>query len=1256
MSLNTLYHIILKIDFTNNNEMLYVNGELIETKNITLSSDNNFSNYLWIGESSNNGTSWSGNNFFKGSIDDLRIYNYLLSQDNINYLYRTRGQEASNGTTGIAGTSTKYFGTRSWTSTEISGTFTIGYSASWANRISIATKTGDLLLLDVTNTTDNSKLTYILEVTAGAMANANPTAKIVSITKDGAKGDTGVGVISFTELYYLHTSNSSAPTVPTSHITDATGGAGKWTTKSPTWVNGKYFWTCTEVLYDDNTYKWTTPLLADGINTANSTANQANTTANTANETANAAQSTANQANTTATAANTAATNANTKIDNLEIGGRNLILNSNFSKNDVSKYGRDGVPESLTIVDDSTYGKCLKIRFDGTGNKRIYYNTNNIWIANQKYAVSFMVKTSDEGVTIKASRSMQNYAEAMNVTSDWTRYTKIINCTETVPTGTLTISVNKACTIYITLIKLEKGNKCTDWTPAPEDTDAAINSVNTYINEQVGILQDQIDGAIQFWNGSVIPTLNNYPASDWTTEAERLNHQADIYTVIQDVEGTLKQGKGYRFDKVNGTWTWVEITDNELSAVQALAESKAKVYVTQPTVPYKVGDLWLKDNELYKCKTAKTTGQSYALADWEKATKYTDDSYAEGVEDKLDEYIAKREIVVGTQIATTRFWTGVANLNELQDGDEILYWLPYATVKGAAGDKTTGVNMRVDSSTTKTAGTQISTFENSDQTKVWLNLTLKDGSTTGWIPCYYGGSSRLTTHYGAGNCIRLIYRVNANVNGTQYTGWFGDANYYSDSNTYDRVKFGNVIKVKSTITAGQLIVSDSSGYFKLVAGSIFNINQPILYCGTTKNAGATDANNNYLAMPSVDIQKNIASWTGTQYETLYLVGQLNGNTFTVDSTTPFTTTKPTFSDDKYYISLGYMYGTHSIYLYPEHPIFKYVNGGFKNISQIAYEAQATANTANDKIDNLEVGGRNLVPNSIYICDSNIGDNILLGIGLKSIYVKPGEEYTLTQYYNDKNTRSSLTNGYSYAHAYDAAGNKISNEYMNSFSNPTKIIDNNIARLDVYIGGIKNCNIGDVYKVKLEKGNKSTDWSPAPEDTSEKISNINSKLSRIESDLNNANFAVEKLQAMIELFCSTGSEQSILTQTEKGWEFNMKKFNDADKENADNLGRVGNQLNNENISYVEIGTNADGQPSILLGQSTSNYKVAISNTEIQFMVTNPTTGISSKVAYLDNNTFISNNLSSKNTIKIGEAPNTYIWQVRPNGNLGLKMIE
>lgn len=161
--------------------------------------------------------------------------------------------------------------------------------------------------------------------------------------------------------------------------------------------------------------------------------------------------------------------------------------------------------------------------------------------------------------------------------------------------------------------------------------------VDSTFFDTVKNLQNQIDGAILFWNGTTVPTLNNYPASDWKTEEDKIKHTADIYTVISGG----KQGKSYRFDKVDGTWKWIELTDNELSAVTELAQQaqntadkKMRVFIEQPFPPYRIGDLWINNEEIYKCNTDKETG-IFASSEWEKATKYTDDTKANEVAAEL---------------------------------------------------------------------------------------------------------------------------------------------------------------------------------------------------------------------------------------------------------------------------------------------------------------------------------------------------------------------------------------------------------------------------------------------------------------------------------------------------------------------------------------------------------------------------------------------------------------------------------------------
>ena len=259
--------------------------------------------------------------------------------------------------------------------------------------------------------------------------------------------------------------------------------------------------------------------------------------------------------------------------------------------------------------------------------------------------------------------------------------------------------------------------------------------------------------------------------------------------------------------------------------------------------------------------------------------------------------------IMGTQTTATGTWTGVAPFSSLSDGQQITYWLPYAGNGNAS-----------------------------------LNLTLANGSTTGAVNCYYGGSTRLTTHYTAGSAIRLTYRKNVKIGNTTYTGWWADANY-TGSDTYDRVKFSGATKASATITAGNIIVGDSSGYHHLKTGDSFDISYPILYAASNISSNST-GNNNYLAIPfSVATTQSI---TLTAYKNVYIKGILDGTTFIPVSTAPLTQTEPTSDDGFYYILLGRSYSTTAIYLVPEHPLYRYKNGGFKTTAQIASEIAAWA--------------------------------------------------------------------------------------------------------------------------------------------------------------------------------------------------------------------------------------------------------------------------------------------------------------------------
>lgn len=101
----------------------------------------------------------------------------------------------------------------------------------------------------------------------------------------GDRGDTGVSVKSVTPLYYCSNS-TSIPTKPTSTVTTNSATAyNTWNKSCPTWTTTyKYYYVCSEILFDNNTRVWSDVVADNGLTTANGNANTAKDTANNVND------------------------------------------------------------------------------------------------------------------------------------------------------------------------------------------------------------------------------------------------------------------------------------------------------------------------------------------------------------------------------------------------------------------------------------------------------------------------------------------------------------------------------------------------------------------------------------------------------------------------------------------------------------------------------------------------------------------------------------------------------------------------------------------------------------------------------------------------------------------------------------------------------------------------------------------------------------------------------------------------------------
>lgn len=167
-------------------------------------------------------------------------------------------------------------------------------------------------------------------------------------------------------------------------------------------------------------------------------------------------------------------------------------------------------------------------------------------------------------------------------------------------------------------------------------------------------LQDQIDGNIATWFYAGTPTLTNEPAVNWTTTEEKNQHLGDLYY-------DTNNGYAWRFMVQNGSYSWGRITDSDVTKAledaanaQDTADSKRRVFVSQPTPPYDVGDLWVQgeNGDILRCATARASG-SYNASDWVLASKYTDDSALEIFEGQVaDIYSTKAELETATDAIT----------------------------------------------------------------------------------------------------------------------------------------------------------------------------------------------------------------------------------------------------------------------------------------------------------------------------------------------------------------------------------------------------------------------------------------------------------------------------------------------------------------------------------------------------------------------------------------------------------------------------
>ena len=329
-----------------------------------------------------------------------------------------------------------------------------------------------------------------------------------------------------------------------------------------------------------------------------------------------------------------------------------------------------------TIEKDSAGGQIFYLH-----NKPQLKDSNMIWkMTAEAWGVSTDGgKTYNAGMTVDGD-TIVRYLRATGLTAD------------VITSGRIQVKDSLGNVIFLVdmdtgAVQISGNNIVIGGKSAPDAISDAVKESKNYadgkvsdfaetVTKSVADLQNQIDGQIETFYYDYEPTLKNIPASDWTTEDDKKKHEGDLFY-------WKSKGYAYRFFKDGDTWKWQLVQDTDVtkalqtaSFAQSTANSKCRVFLTQPTPPYDTGDMWNQgqNGDILTCVVARGEGASYVETDWQKLNKYTDDETANKA---LEEARKSRAMIINLdndyQAITTDYKGEYTTFPECRTTAQVLY-------------------------------------------------------------------------------------------------------------------------------------------------------------------------------------------------------------------------------------------------------------------------------------------------------------------------------------------------------------------------------------------------------------------------------------------------------------------------------------------------------------------------------------------------------------------------------------------------------
>lgn len=340
-------------------------------------------------------------------------------------------------------------------------------------------------------------------------------------------------------------------------------------------------------------------------------------------------------------------------------------------------------------------------------------------------------------------------------------------------------------------------------------------------------------------------------------------------------------------------------------------------------------------------------------------------------------------------------------------------------------------------------------------------------------------------------------------------------------------------------------------------------------------------------------------------------------------------------------------------------------------SAIKVKADSITSTVKQDILDIEVGSRNLIRHTDFGDESKrherpAGGNTSDGFDFDlTCPIEPGANYTigldvrgnvrlmLCELF-DERVESQLL----------AEVNDTENYIRVSLTKPASG-DDELRRIAIRTqSGEDNTPVGSWFEIapcslKLERGDKATDWAPAPEDITSDSDDLARRIASAET-------TIKQLADSITMLVRKGESGTALKQDANGlYYFDISDIEKSIADTASNLGDLSGIVYDDQgkidvlrstaaalqtrTEYVRSYTDENDNPCLELGEGDSRYKVFITNTGVRLE------DGTEAPAILSNRVLMIEKSVVRNELQFGDedlVSGVWVWKRRANGNLGL----